>query len=167
METYIEEAAATNLVASDEQAIAVQLWTGALVSTQSCPHVETDVSSSTPNSRPGASVFMRTILIDYPYFTRSTRFVCQGNPQSCCSPMHYRISEMLDAQQLFMQPLAGSFLAAIAGIRSAHWLNLKNCCVPEMGLVTVYWPLITTEAEKLLVQTGDKRFVVDCRVKPE
>ena len=48
-----------------------------------------------------------------------------------------------------------------------HWLNRKNCGVPEMGLVTVFCPLTTTGAGELVVQTAaEPRFVVDCRVKP-
>jgi len=30
----------------------------------------------------------------------------------------------------------------------------------------VFWPLTTMGAGVLVVQTGDTRFVVDCRVKP-
>jgi len=46
----------------------------------------------------------------------------------------------------------------------AHWLNRKNCCVPEMGLVTVFCPLTTTGTGELVVQIADEpRFVVDCR----
>ena len=48
-----------------------------------------------------------------------------------------------------------------------HWLNRKNCCVPVIGLVTVFWPLTTTGAGRLVVQTAEGlRFVVDCKVKP-
>jgi hypothetical protein len=36
-----------------------------------------------------------------------------------------------------------------------------------MGLVTVFWPLRTTGTAELVLQTGDVRFVVDCRVNPE
>src|SRR5206468_625270 len=25
-----------------------------------------------------------------------------------------------------------------------YWINRKNCCAPEMGLVTVFWPLTRT-----------------------
>ena len=35
-----------------------------------------------------------------------------------------------------------------------------------MGLVTVFCPLTTTGVAELVVQSGDERFVVDCRVKP-
>jgi hypothetical protein len=38
--------------------------------------------------------------------------------------------------------------------------------VPEIGLITVFWPLTTTGAGRLVVQTGEARFVVDCKVKP-
>ena len=48
-----------------------------------------------------------------------------------------------------------------------YLLSRKNCCVPEMGLVTVFSPLTTTGAEELVVQNAaEPRFVVDCRVKP-
>src|ERR1700675_4205630 len=47
-----------------------------------------------------------------------------------------------------------------------YWLNRKNCCVPEIGLVTVFCPLTTTGAGELVVQTDDARLVVDCRLKP-
>ena len=30
-----------------------------------------------------------------------------------------------------------------------YWLNLKNCCVPEMGLVTVYWPLMIIQGSSI------------------
>jgi hypothetical protein len=50
---------------------------------------------------------------------------------------------------------------------SNYRLNLKNCCVPRTGLVTVFWPLTTTGAGELVVQTpGEPRFVVDCKMKP-
>ena len=46
-------------------------------------------------------------------------------------------------------------------------LTGKNCCAPEMGLVTVFCPLTTTGAGELVVQTaGETRFVVDCKVNP-
>ena len=35
-----------------------------------------------------------------------------------------------------------------------------------MGLVTVFCPLTTTGTGELVVQTGETRFVVDCRVNP-
>ena len=38
--------------------------------------------------------------------------------------------------------------------------------MPEIGLVTVFCPPTTTGAGGLVVQTGEARFVVDCRVKP-
>jgi len=38
--------------------------------------------------------------------------------------------------------------------------------MPEMGFVTVFSPLTKTGASGLVVQTGEARFVVDCRVKP-
>ena len=47
-----------------------------------------------------------------------------------------------------------------------HWLNRKNCCAPEMGLVTVFWPLTTIGAGEFVVQTGETRFVADCKVNP-
>src|ERR1043165_6767829 len=48
----------------------------------------------------------------------------------------------------------------------AHSLNRKNCCVPEMGLVTVFRPLTITGAGRTAVQTGEMKFRVDCNVKP-
>lgn len=47
-----------------------------------------------------------------------------------------------------------------------HWLNRKNCCVPEMGLVTTFCPLTTTGEGRLVVQILEARSVVDCTVKP-
>ena len=38
--------------------------------------------------------------------------------------------------------------------------------MPEIGLVTVYWPFTMTGAGELVVQAGEARFVVDCRVNP-
>ena len=35
-----------------------------------------------------------------------------------------------------------------------------------MGLVSVYCPLRMTGAGRLVVQTGERRFVADCKVKP-
>ena len=35
-----------------------------------------------------------------------------------------------------------------------------------MGLVIVFSPLITTGAGEFVVQTGETRLVVDCKVKP-
>src|SRR5665213_614857 len=46
-----------------------------------------------------------------------------------------------------------------------YWLNRKNCCVPEMGLVTVFCPLTMTALGETLPQTADEtRFVVDCKI---
>ena len=42
-------------------------------------------------------------------------------------------------------------------------LNRKNCCVAEIGLVSVYCQSTTTGGGKLVVQTGESRFVVDCK----
>jgi hypothetical protein len=42
-----------------------------------------------------------------------------------------------------------------------YWLNRKNRCEPEMGLVTVFMPLTTTGAGELLVQNGDTRLVAN------
>src|SRR5439155_21800 len=40
-----------------------------------------------------------------------------------------------------------------------------NCCVPEIGLVTAFWPFTTTGPGETVVQTaGETRFVVDCSV---
>jgi hypothetical protein len=47
-----------------------------------------------------------------------------------------------------------------------HWLNLKNCCVLGIGLVTVFCPLMTTGVGELVVQTGEARLVVDCKLSP-
>src|SRR5437773_7256654 len=48
-----------------------------------------------------------------------------------------------------------------------HWLNRKNCCALEMGLVTVFCPLATTGPGETVVQTADETtFVVDCKVNP-
>jgi hypothetical protein len=48
-----------------------------------------------------------------------------------------------------------------------YWLNRKNCCPPEMGMVTAFCPLKMTGAGRLVVQIGDEpRFVVDCKVNP-
>ena len=35
-----------------------------------------------------------------------------------------------------------------------------------MGLVTVFWPVTTTGSGETAAQTGETRFVVDCKVKP-
>src|SRR5215831_10337673 len=49
----------------------------------------------------------------------------------------------------------------------AHWISRKNCCGPVTGLVTVFWPAMTTGAGELVLQTtGETRLVVDCKVKP-
>src|SRR6266851_9571115 len=45
-------------------------------------------------------------------------------------------------------------------------INRKNFRVPETRLVTAYCPLTITGLEELVVQTGETRFVVDCKVKP-
>ena len=60
-----------------------------------------------------------------------------------------------------------AFYSQLLHARKFYWLNRKNCCVPEMGLVTVFWPLMTTGDGKLVFQTaGETRFVVDCNLKP-
>ena len=38
--------------------------------------------------------------------------------------------------------------------------------MPEIGLVTVNCPLTMTGVGELVVQTGERRFVVDCKLKP-
>jgi hypothetical protein len=63
---------------------------------------------------------------------------------------------------LFTNAKRFEFAAPLA----SYWINRKNCCVPEMGLVTVFCPLTTTGAAELVVQTGEARFVVNCRVYP-
>ena len=53
-------------------------------------------------------------------------------------------------------------------LSDAYWLNLKNCCLPEMEFVTVFCPVDDDEkCLRVVVQTGELRFVVDCRVNPE
>jgi len=48
-----------------------------------------------------------------------------------------------------------------------YLLNRKNCCVPEIGLVTVFCPLMTTGTGELVVQTAEEpRFVVDWSMYP-
>ena len=48
-----------------------------------------------------------------------------------------------------------------------YWLNRKNCWVPEIRLVTAFWPSMTTGPGETAVQTaGETRFVVDCKVNP-
>jgi hypothetical protein len=47
--------------------------------------------------------------------------------------------------------------------KPAHWLNLKNRCVPESRLVAVFWPLTTTGAGRLVVQMVP-RLALDCTV---
>jgi len=43
----------------------------------------------------------------------------------------------------------------------------KNCFVPEIELVTAFWPFTTTGGGELVVQlAGETRFVVDCKVNP-
>jgi hypothetical protein len=42
-----------------------------------------------------------------------------------------------------------------------HWLNLKNCCEPEMGLVTVFCPFMITVPEATGIHTGETRLVQD------
>jgi hypothetical protein len=41
----------------------------------------------------------------------------------------------------------------------------KNCCVPEIGLVTVYCSLTATGAGRLVVQAVEPRFMVDCKTE--
>src|SRR5438105_13661563 len=50
--------------------------------------------------------------------------------------------------------------------RRNYWLNRKNCCETEMGLVTVFCPLTMTGAGGLAIHTGERRFVVDCKLNP-
>ncbi len=39
--------------------------------------------------------------------------------------------------------------------------------MPEMGLVTVFWPFTTAGSGETVIQTtGETRFVVDCKVNP-
>ena len=49
-------------------------------------------------------------------------------------------------------------------VRSVHWFNRKNPCVPQMGLVTMFCPWATTGTARFLVLTGEVRLVVYCRV---
>jgi len=70
-----------------------------------------------------------------------------------------------------VRPLAGVKRAESESVSlfllcQLYCANRKNCCVPEMGLVTVFCPLTTAGAGRLVVQTGELSFVVDCRVKP-
>src|SRR6185369_10033514 len=50
--------------------------------------------------------------------------------------------------------------------QASHWLKRKNRCVPDMGLVTVSSPPITTGPVETLVHTAaESRFVVNCKKK--
>ena len=51
--------------------------------------------------------------------------------------------------------------SAETGLAHPYCANRKNCCVPVIGLVTKYCPLTPTGAGRLVVQTGERRFVVD------
>jgi len=44
------------------------------------------------------------------------------------------------------------FQAKANRLLATYWLNRKNCCVTEMGLVTVFCPLTTTDGGELVVQ---------------
>jgi hypothetical protein len=69
-----------------------------------------------------------------------------------------------DAQPDYGNGSGHSYDGVISSKVHFHLLNPKDCCVPEMGFVTVYWPLMTTGAGRLVIQTGEARFLVDCRV---
>ena len=62
--------------------------------------------------------------------------------------------------------VAVSLFLSVHRNHSGYWLNRKNCCVPEMGLVTVFCPLTTTGARELVIQTGETRFAADCKENP-
>ena len=67
---------------------------------------------------------------------------------------------------LFVSSLVSLMLAAWF-VSANYWLNRKNCCLPEVGLITTFSPPMTTGGEELVLQTADEpRFVVDCKVKP-
>src|SRR5438874_9711495 len=62
--------------------------------------------------------------------------------------------------------LAANFVFQVQGLFSwidsfAHWTSRKNCCGPVMGLVTVFWPAMTTTGGEFEFQAdGEARFVV-------
>src|SRR5258708_2671318 len=85
--------------------------------------------------------------------------------QSFDETIHEAIERALRVQAL--GPKHGCYGHRGVGLLPNYWLSRKNCCGPEMGLVTVFWPLATTGAAEKGVQiAGKTRFVVDCRVKP-
>ena len=46
-------------------------------------------------------------------------------------------------------------------------INRKKCCLPEIALLTVFCPLMTTGAgETALQPVVETRFVLDCKVRP-
>src|SRR5262249_48705522 len=48
----------------------------------------------------------------------------------------------------------------------SHSLNRKNCCEPEIGLVTVFGPVTSIGSRSLVMQWAETRLVTDCRAKP-
>ena len=55
---------------------------------------------------------------------------------------------------------------AVPQIFGIHWLNRKNWCSPEIGLVTTFCPLTTTGTVELVVQTVGDTFVEVNSVAP-
>jgi hypothetical protein len=51
-------------------------------------------------------------------------------------------------------------------LEGLHLANLKNCRLPEMGLVTVFCSLMMAGAGETAVQVEAPRFVVDCKMNP-
>ena len=62
---------------------------------------------------------------------------------------------------------AGSFQLRTMPLPADYCTKRYNFRVPEMVLVTVFWPLTTTGAGEFVIQpAGESRFVVDCKVNP-
>ena len=67
---------------------------------------------------------------------------------------------------LFVSSL-DSLMSVAWFVPANHWLNRKNCCLPEAALITTLSSPMTTGVEELVLQTADEpRFVVDCKVNP-
>ena len=125
--------------------------------------LEKPLTSHAPNtpSAPAYELFLLRFLRDLrlipPPFSRGLRSKPPIFSFSACQ--RFSISAFRLFPLRFLRDLLNFAL-------EIHWLNRKNCCEPEIGLVTVFCPLTTTGPGELVVQTGETRFVVDCRLNP-
>ncbi len=96
-----------------------------------------------------------------------------GSALECCRPEGPQQNETRDLRRegvgVAKKPQCNQpkwCLGCFVGNDHHYWLNRKNCCIPEIGFVTVYWPLTTAGTASLVFHSPDVRSPADCSLYP-